>query len=108
MFAFDHESLEMLELRSTKATAASQPYRVEPELRSLSVPFDVDVRWLVAVCRVEEKPVRALTMNGRHETSVSLCVSTLGWRHRIALLDGITQTYAWFVSQVEAGVVARA
>jgi hypothetical protein len=38
----------------------------------------VDVRWLVAVCRVEEKPVRALTMNCRHQTSVSLRVSTGG------------------------------
>lgn len=74
MFACDHEPLKMLKLRSTKAAAASQADRVEPELRSLSIPLNVDVRWLVAVCRVEEKPVRALTMNCRHQTSVSPCV----------------------------------
>jgi hypothetical protein len=44
MFAFDHEPLEMLKLRGAKAAAASQPYRVEPELRSLSIPLAVDVR----------------------------------------------------------------
>ena len=27
----------------------------------------------------------------------------LGWRHRIALREGIAQTYAWFVRQVEEG-----
>ncbi len=31
----------------------------------------------------------------------------IGWRHRIALRDGIAQTYAWFVSQIEAGAAMR-
>jgi hypothetical protein len=32
------------------------------------------MRWLIAICRVEEEPVRPLTMNGRHKTSVPLWV----------------------------------
>jgi hypothetical protein len=76
----DDEPFKMLEFRSTKPAATSQPSRVEPELRSLSVPLDVDVRWLVAICRVEEKPVRAFTMDRRHKISVSLRASRVGKR----------------------------
>jgi len=65
----------MLKLRSTESAATSQPYRVEPELRSLNVPLKVDVRWLVAICRVEEEPVWALPMDRWHKISVSLCAS---------------------------------
>jgi len=70
----------MLELRSTKPAAPSQPYRVEPELRSLNVPLDVDVPWLIAICRVEEKPIWTLPMDRWHKISVSLCTSLDGRR----------------------------
>jgi hypothetical protein len=70
----------MLEFRSTKPPATSQPYRLEPELRSLNVSLHVDVRCFVAICRVEEKPVRALAMDRWHEISVSLCASRVGRR----------------------------
>jgi GDP-L-fucose synthase len=32
----------------------------------------------------------------------------LGWRHRIELRDGIAQTYAWFVEQVNVGALTHA
>jgi GDP-L-fucose synthase len=31
----------------------------------------------------------------------------LGWRHKIALRDGIRETYAWFVRQLEIGAAVR-
>jgi GDP-L-fucose synthase len=31
----------------------------------------------------------------------------LGWRHRTALRDGVAQTYAWFVTQIAAGMPVR-
>ena len=60
----------MLEFCSTKPAATSQAHRVEPELCSLNVPLDMDVRWLVAICRVEEEPVCALPMDRWHKISL--------------------------------------
>src|SRR5438034_10978031 len=65
----------MLKLRSTKPAAPSQPYWVEPELCSLNVPLDVNVRWLVPIRRVEEKPLWPLPMNRWHRVSVPPCAS---------------------------------
>jgi hypothetical protein len=38
----------------------------------------VDMSWLVAVGRVEEESIRALTMNGRHKMSVPLYLFRCG------------------------------
>jgi GDP-L-fucose synthase len=43
-------------------------------------------------------PVKRLNVGRLH---------TLGWRHRIALRDGIAQTYKWFVEQRHSGTPVR-
>jgi GDP-L-fucose synthase len=44
-------------------------------------------------------PVKRLNVGRLHK---------LGWRHRIALRDGIAQTYRWFVEQRHSAIPVRA
>ncbi len=78
MLPLDHQPLKSLELRGDKASATCQPYRFEPELRPVCLPLHVNMRWFIAVCRVEEEPVRTLAMNRRHNTSVPLVAARSG------------------------------
>jgi hypothetical protein len=45
-------------------------HRIEPELRTICIALDVNVRWLSAVRRIKEEPVGALATNGRHWMSL--------------------------------------
>ena len=71
LLACDHELLNLLKFCRTKPAAARQPDRVEPELRSVRIPFHVDMGRLVPIRGIEEEPICTLTMNGRHMASLT-------------------------------------
>lgn len=70
----DHQALDLLKLRGTETATARQAHGFEPESRATRDPLHANMRWLVAIRRVEEQPVRPFTVNGRHRTSVALWV----------------------------------
>ena len=70
LFLRDDQAFNLIEFRSTVPAATSQPHRIEPELRTVCIALDVDVRWLSAVRRIEEEPVGALATNSRHWMSL--------------------------------------
>jgi hypothetical protein len=71
-----HQPFDLPEFGRSEPAAARKPHRIEPEFRTVRLPLHVNMRRLRAVGRVEEEPVRTLTMNGRHDSSVtSTCAS---------------------------------
>jgi hypothetical protein len=70
LFLRNDQAFNLIEFRSTVPAATSQPYRIEPELRTVCIALDVNVRWLSVVRRIEEEPVGALATNGRHWMSL--------------------------------------
>ena len=64
------QCFNLTKFRRSESTTTSEAYGIKPELGTVRLPFHVNVRRLRAVGRVEEEPVRTLTMNGRHDFSV--------------------------------------
>jgi len=65
---FDH-FLNSIKLGSAESSTSLEPHRVEPELCLILIPLDMDVRWLITVPCVEEKPVSANSQYRRHLSS---------------------------------------
>jgi hypothetical protein len=61
-----HEIGDVAKLGGSKASAADKAHRIEPELRDVSVAFDVDMGRFAAVSRVKEEPLRAKLEDRRH------------------------------------------
>src|SRR6186713_2039835 len=60
------EAGDVAKLCPPKTAAAGEPYWIEPELGDARIPLDMNVRGLVTVSRIEEKPIRPHSENGRH------------------------------------------
>ena len=61
-----HEAGDIAKLCPSKTAAAGEPYRIEPELGDTRVSLGMNVRWLVAVARIEEEPIWPNSEDGRH------------------------------------------
>jgi hypothetical protein len=64
---FDHTPLNIVKLGNAETSAADEPNGIQPEFCAVRITFHMNVRWLVAIGRVEEEAIRTFTMNcGRH------------------------------------------
>jgi GDP-L-fucose synthase len=86
----------------------------EPAHINVGTGEDLTIRELAELVRALVYPEAALNFDRSKPDGMPrklLDVSRLhklGWRHKMALRDGIAQTYAWFRSEVEASAVAQA
>ena len=74
-----HEPFDLTKLSRPKPATPREPNGLQPELRPVRIPLDVDVNRFLPIRRVEEEPIRALTMNGRHEPSVTSLIIRRAW-----------------------------
>jgi hypothetical protein len=79
---FENQSMNPLNLSSAETNTPLQSNWVEPELRQMILPLDVDMRRFLAVARVEEEPVRTEAQYRRHMAMMNLrgnpCKRTTG------------------------------
>ncbi len=61
----DHQN-DTRDLASRKPAALLEPDGIEPDLGTIGVAFDVDVRWLSPITREEETAVGPDAKDGRH------------------------------------------
>jgi hypothetical protein len=54
-----YKLLDAADLDSRQTSTAVKTNRVKPKLSDAIVALPVDVRWLVAIARVEEEPIRS-------------------------------------------------
>ncbi len=55
--------------------AAFQTHGIEPKLRFTLIVLDMNMRWFVAVARVEEESVWAVAKDRRHSSDVNRVVT---------------------------------
>ena len=70
--AFLNQPLDPVDLWPVETATFLKPNRVDPELSSIGFTLDVNMRWLIAITRVEEESVRAGAQNCRHRRAL-LC-----------------------------------
>jgi hypothetical protein len=73
-----HQSLDPTDLGAPETATISQPNLIKPELRSVLVALDVNVRRFFAVASIEEESVRTNPKYRRHAVSLSC----LHWRKK--------------------------
>src|SRR3954468_4160377 len=66
LLVFFDQSLDPHDLTTAEALTVLESNRLQPELCDLVLAFHMDVRRLVPISCIEEKPVRSRTKNGRH------------------------------------------
>jgi hypothetical protein len=66
---FAGQPLNLAQLSAAKAPAVGHPDRIDPNLGDVTLMLDVNVRRLVAVCRVEEEPIRSAPQDSRQIAS---------------------------------------
>src|SRR5437867_1760241 len=52
-----HQSFHVAQFGRSETSAARQAHRIEPELRTVGVPLDMDVNRLIPIRRIKEEPV---------------------------------------------------
>src|SRR6266540_3423191 len=65
-----NQSLNPSDLNRSKATAALEANRAQPELSAILISLDVNVRRLLRVARVKEDAVRAGPQHRRHRSTL--------------------------------------
>ncbi len=59
-----------VDLNATETTCPFENDRIEPKLRNLVFPFDVDVRWFAPIQRHKEKSVCVNPQNSGHSEDI--------------------------------------
>jgi hypothetical protein len=61
---------QSLKLRPSEAAAILEPDRIKPEFGVHVIPLDMNMRGLMTIRGVKEKPIGSTSENGRHRLTI--------------------------------------
>ena len=63
---FSHHQNDTRQFTARKAATLLEPYRIQPDLGAVGIPFNVHMWRLRSIAGEKEEPVRPETQNSRH------------------------------------------